>query len=137
LQETFQGEGLQSLLRIKAICNEGVTSFHDGDYGEVPSWYFHLSIGDYDKPFKVTVKDLKTVHTPVEPLSGGSVPNVTVVDYSEKAIAVIGDGTKAIKDELKKLGARPNFYLKIEGKNTFGWVFPKTKKQEVLSFLNL
>jgi hypothetical protein len=52
--------------------------------------------------------------------------NIEIVDYSEKAIAVIGD-TKPIKDELKALGGRFNFRLTCGA----GWIFPKTKITEV------
>ncbi len=47
---------------------------------------------------------------------------VNIVDYSEKAIAVIGD-TKPIKDKLKELGGsfNPRFSCGV------GWIFPKTK----------
>ena len=52
--------------------------------------------------------------------------NIEIVDYSEKAIAVIGD-TKPLKDVLKSLGGKFNFRLKCGA----GWIFPKTKIDEV------
>lgn len=55
-----------------------------------------------------------------------------IIDYSEKAIALVGD-TKAIKDQLKALGGRFNPKLSCG----CGWVFPKTKLQEVKEALNL
>ncbi len=51
---------------------------------------------------------------------------IKIVDYSERAIAVIGD-TKPIKDKLKALGGRFNFRLSCGA----GWIFPKTKLEEV------
>lgn len=51
---------------------------------------------------------------------------VQVIEYSEKAIAVIGD-TKPIKDILSKLGGRFNFRLSCGS----GWIFPKTKLEDV------
>lgn len=51
---------------------------------------------------------------------------VQIVDYSEKAIAVIGE-TKPLKDKLKDLGGRFNFRLTCGA----GWIFPKTKLEEV------
>jgi hypothetical protein len=51
---------------------------------------------------------------------------VEIIDYSEKAIAVIGD-TKPIKDKLKELGGKFNFRLTCG----CGWIFPKTKLEEV------
>ena len=54
------------------------------------------------------------------------IDGIEVIDYSEKAIAVIGD-TKPIKDHLKELGGRFNFKLSCGA----GWIFPKTKREEV------
>ena len=51
---------------------------------------------------------------------------IEVIDYSEKAIAVIGD-TKPIKEGLKSLGGRFNFRLSCGA----GWIFPKSKREEV------
>lgn len=54
-----------------------------------------------------------------------------IIDYSEKAIAVIGD-TKGIKDQLKKMGGRFNARLTCGA----GWVFSKTKLQALKTLLN-
>lgn len=56
--------------------------------------------------------------------------DVQIVDYSEKAIAVIGE-TKPIKEQLKSLGGRFNFRLSCGA----GWIFPKTKLEEVTALL--
>lgn len=56
---------------------------------------------------------------------------IQIVDYSEKAIAVIGE-TKQIKDELKSLGGKFNFRLSCGA----GWIFPKTKLAEVQQLLS-
>lgn len=53
-----------------------------------------------------------------------------IIDYSEKALAVVGD-TKAIKEKLKKLGGRFNSKLSCGA----GWIFPKKalpKVQELI-----
>lgn len=47
---------------------------------------------------------------------------VQIIDYSEKAIAVIGD-TRPIKDKLKELGGRFNPRLTCGA----GWIFSKTR----------
>lgn len=47
---------------------------------------------------------------------------VDVIEYSEKAIAVIGD-TYPIKDKLKELGGKFNRFLSCGA----GWIFPKSK----------
>lgn len=56
---------------------------------------------------------------------------VVIFDYSEKAIALIGD-TKPFKEDFKKMGGRFNFRLKCGA----GWIFPKTKIKEVQDYLN-
>ncbi len=56
---------------------------------------------------------------------------INIVDYSEKAFAVVGD-TKPIKDQLKALGGKFNFRLTCGA----GWIFPKTKLAEVTKALS-
>lgn len=53
-----------------------------------------------------------------------------VIDYSEKAIAVVGD-TRDIKDKLKQLGGRFNPRLSCGA----GWVFSKKQRAEVEKLL--
>ena len=65
----------------------------------------------------------------VEPIKANG---IDVVDYSEKAIAITGD-TKEIKDLLKELGGKFNPRLTCG----CGWVFSKTKEQEVRRVLGL
>lgn len=63
-----------------------------------------------------------------EPISG----DFSIVDYSEKAIAIIGD-TKAVKDQLKKLGGKFNPRLSCGA----GWIFSKKKEAEIRAALSL
>ena len=58
--------------------------------------------------------------------------NLTIVDYSDKAFAVIGE-TKAVKAQLRALGGRFNMYLTCG----IGWIFPKTKLDLVKATLSL
>jgi hypothetical protein len=51
---------------------------------------------------------------------------VQIIDYSEKAIAVIGD-TKPIKDKLKSLGGKFNFRLSCGA----GWIFKKSDLEKI------
>ena len=67
----------------------------------------------YTKPTKPIKEEIKT--------SG-----VQIIDYSDKAIAVVGD-TRAIKETLKSLGGRFNGRLSCGA----GWIFSKKKEQEV------
>lgn len=57
-------------------------------------------------------------------------PKFQIIDYSEKAIAIVGD-TMSIKEEFKKLGGRYNPRLSCGA----GWVFPKSKSAEVQSII--
>ena len=61
--------------------------------------------------------------------------NVQVIDYSERALIVIGD-TKQIKDQLKELGGRFNRYLKHDNKQVAGWVFSKKVSDKVNNLIN-
>jgi hypothetical protein len=54
---------------------------------------------------------------------------ITLVDYSERAIAVIGD-TKPIKEALKAIGGRWNSHLKCGA----GWIFSKSKLPQLQAF---
>ena len=55
-----------------------------------------------------------------------------IIDYSERAIAVVGD-TKAIKETLKTLGGRFNAHLTCGA----GWIFSKTKESTLREALNI
>lgn len=55
---------------------------------------------------------------------------IQIVDYSEKAFAVIGE-TKPLKDNLKELGGSFNPRLTCGA----GWIFSKTKLEAVKAFL--
>lgn len=64
---------------------------------------------------------------PVEVTAG----EINIIDYSEKAIAVIGD-TKPIKDKLKAMGGSFNPRLTCG----VGWIFPKKKLAEITAALS-
>ena len=57
---------------------------------------------------------------------------VQIIDYSEKAIAVIGE-TRAIKETLKTLGGKFNRHLSCGA----GWIFSKTKETTLREVLNI
>ncbi len=56
--------------------------------------------------------------------------NVQIIDYSPKAIALVGD-TKEIKDSLKQLGGRFNPRLTCGA----GWILSKTQQEQVNALL--
>lgn len=59
-----------------------------------------------------------------------------IVDYSEKAIALFGD-TKEIKDLLKAMGGKFNPRLSHKGEKQAGWIFQKSKREELQNIINL
>ena len=58
------------------------------------------------------------------------VQGIKIFDYSDKAIAVIGD-TRSIKDTLKSLGGRFNARLSCGA----GWIFSKRMEDKVRNVL--
>ncbi|HXU25582.1 MAG TPA: fusion protein, partial [Bacteroidia bacterium] len=58
--------------------------------------------------------------------------NLTVVNYSDKAIAVIGE-TYPVKEILKRIGGRFNYNLTCGA----GWIFSKAKAELLRKELNL
>jgi len=143
IEDTYKEypEILKVLQKIYSIINDknGVL-VEDGDYGTVPNFYTSISIGSFDKPFSVVTKKVRKTRTKKVEII---VPenkvddviceklNIQIVDYSEKSFAIIGE-TKPIKDLLKMLGGRFNFKLTCGA----GWIFPITKKNEVLTKIN-
>lgn len=83
----------------------------------------HLAYGQSFVPEK---KEKTSIAT--DPISG----EFSIVDYSEKAIAVTGD-TKAVKDQLKKLGGKFNGKLSCGP----GWIFSKKKEAEIRQLLGI
>lgn len=57
---------------------------------------------------------------------------VQIIDYSEKAIAIVGD-TRAIKETLKTLGGRFNSHLSCGA----GWIFSKAKEATLRKALSI
>lgn len=81
----------------------------------------------YNNEEKETVKaEIKPNIKPIESEAG----EVNIIEYSEKAIAVIGD-TKPIKELLKNLGGSFNARLSCGP----GWIFSKKRMQELQTAL--
>lgn len=91
------------------------------------SFYYNMNIGEYNNPLKIVPLATKPAKQLEVKFAG-----IQIVDYSEKALAIIGD-TKPIKETLKSLGGRFNAYLKCGA----GWIFPKTAEQRIRTALNL
>ena len=67
-----------------------------------------------------------------EPAKATKAEGIQLINYSEKAIAVIGD-TRAIKDTLKTIGGRFNAHLTCGA----GWIFSKSKEDALKAALNI
>ena len=67
-----------------------------------------------------------------EPIKATKTEGIQLINYSEKAIAVIGD-TRAIKDTLKAIGGRFNAHLTCGA----GWIFSKSKEDALKAALNI
>lgn len=57
-------------------------------------------------------------------------PAINIIEYSEKAFAVVGD-TKAVKEQLKKMGGRFNAKLSCGA----GWIFSNKSRKDVENFI--
>jgi hypothetical protein len=64
-------------------------------------------------------------------MSNMNITDITIEDYSEKAIVVRGE-TRPHKDKIKELGGTWNAKLR-DGP---GWIFPKTKRSAILQWLS-
>lgn len=58
--------------------------------------------------------------------------DLSVSDYSEKAIVVRGEDSKSYSQQLSSLGGKYNALLR----GGPGWIFPKKKEVEILTFVN-
>ena len=61
---------------------------------------------------------------------------VMMVEYSAKSVAVFGN-TRPIKEELKAMGGLFNSRLTINGRRVMGWIFPKSKEQQLAYYFGL
>jgi lipopolysaccharide export LptBFGC system permease protein LptF len=62
--------------------------------------------------------------------------NFLIVDYSQKALAVFGD-TRPMKEQLKALGGSFNPRLTHNNEKKAGWIFSKSKEQELMNLLTI
>jgi hypothetical protein len=57
---------------------------------------------------------------------------IEIVNYNERSFAVIGEGTKGIKDDLRNLGGSWNKFLKCGP----GWIFSNKRLPQIQLLLN-
>ena len=94
---------------------------------------------DYIFYYRETAPENKNVSLYIKPEPKQSEPakaikteGIQLINYSEKAIAVVGD-TRAIKETLKSLGGRFNAHLTCGA----GWIFSKTKESTLKNALSI
>ena len=119
----------------ESIINLISCHYDENSNGEI---YFKYSVDGLEGVFDTrqyilpinknkSISESKTTSIePVEVEAG----KINVIDYSEKAIAIIGD-TKPVKDILKSLGGKFNFKLSCGP----GWIFPKSKQAQIIEAL--
>lgn len=86
--------------------------------------------GSIDEGYIITF-DLPERSEPAKEITGGE---YKLMDYSDKAVALFGN-TKPIKDTLKEMGGRFNPCLTVEGSKVAGWIFPKSKREQLESII--
>lgn len=62
--------------------------------------------------------------------------DIKLVDYSDRAFALFGEGTRQYKDQLLKLG-KFNRFLKHEGNTVPGFIFSKNRMTDIKQLLSL
>ena len=94
---------------------------------------------DYIFYYRETAPENKNVSLYIKPEPKQSEPakaikteGIQLINYSEKAVAIVGD-TRAIKDILKTLGGRFNAHLTCGA----GWIFSKTKESTLRNALSI
>jgi hypothetical protein len=116
----------------------GESKYHGWIIKKAPIYDQSRFIEDYayiaGQKENICVPKVSTV--PTDTTAQSATGEFTLVDYSEKSVAVFGD-TKAIKEQLAALGGRFNKYLTQNGQKCAGWVFPKCKEAELKQLINL
>lgn len=115
LRQVFYHSSIPAGATVTGIVPTGETSGMSK-----PEVFYKIS---YTLPENQQQPNLK----PIEVTKG----EINIVDYSEKAFAVIGD-TKPIKDKLKELGGSFNPRLSCGA----GWIFSKKRLDEVTKALS-
>lgn len=98
-----------------------------------------VSMGGNKEPAKKVraSKDVKPKTNKQKGEEAFSSLSLSLIDYTEKSIALFGD-TKPIKEELKKLKGRYNPCLHPFGAESSvpGWVFPRKSVEEVQNLIS-
>lgn len=85
----------------------------------------------YEDDFNDIIQEIKDSEKEEEENMAEQAAEFQIIEYSEKALAVIGNTIK-IKDELKKLGGKFNSHLKCGP----GWIFSKKVEDKLKQLIN-
>lgn len=134
----FKNELTPEVFKVLDAVTTYASSFRYDDSDGMQDYFdtnFYLSIKVSDE-YKVIEPKAKKSSVKAEKVEEAkeveavTIEGLEIVDYSEKAIAVFGD-TKAVKDQLKKLGGRFNPSLNYNGEKRAGWIFSKKQADKV------
>lgn len=97
------GAAKEALEKIYSIASAGVdTEVEDGDYGRVPTFYVHLNIGKWDKPF-IYNPNLKRPTTPVAAVTNTTGITATVkINEEKKGVEIYFSGRPG-EDTIAKI----------------------------------
>lgn len=101
--------------------SDGMIDYYDRNI------YDSFEIGKSDKPFQQREVKHKEQTVQTEQESTG----IQIVEYSDRAIAVIGD-TYPVREKLKNLGGKFNSRLSCGA----GWVFSRNRREELNAAFN-
>lgn len=127
-QDFVSPECLRVMEKLKAFVMQYIHDDSDGmiDYYD-RNIYDHYEIGQSDKPFQQS----EAIHKKQTARLNQESTGIQIVEYSDRAIAVIGD-TYPVRDKLKNLGGRFNSRLSCGA----GWVFSRNRREELKAAFN-
>lgn len=63
------------------------------------------------------------------------VDGVYLVEYNEKSVALLGEGTKSLRDQLWAAGGKYSPRLQFNSRRVKGWIFPRRNAEKVKNIL--
>jgi len=105
-QFSHSPEAIEALDKIQAIITKGQTHYETGDYGTQPSFYEHIYIGEYNKPF-VQCKPRTPGNNSIGVLQAGDMAKI-VHNQSKDGIEIYfpSKPNAAVLDAIKAQGFR-------------------------------
>ena len=124
---------LKKYAHTKSRAGHGFSTFWEDDEGNRMNLTDLISLHKPEKPIK-KLKYIKTASDFKKPKTN---KDIELVQYSERSYALFGEGTRDIKDELKKLNCRYNRFLTdpSTGKKRAGWICSIGKLDKVKKLL--